>query len=341
MFFRNYALIKNVVFIIVAILFLKFVTMISAIAMMFFASYVLACSLSPLLDLLCVKKIKRPLAVSIVLVFMTILLVVFFIPVLVIAGKQINAFINILPEQIESLKTYIMNTSILGKNIIDMIDIPSFIQPISNFTTKLLDQSINFTIGLTSAVVYLLTMVIAIYYFLVDKKLIRKTFLMLFPKHMKKKADKIVETISQKIGGYIVAQGVTVLSVGLMFMLCLLILHVDYAVLLGLITAVLDIIPVIGPMVALIICLVMCYQMGPIILGLIILSFMLSAWVENNFVRPYVFGKFMDVHPLLIFFSIFVTAKFLGVVGVIFAPAIAASACVIIDELYIKMINNE
>ena len=67
----------------------------------------------------------------------------------------------------------------------------------------------------------------------------------------------------------------------------------------------------------------------------------MAQWVENNFVRPYVFGKFMDVHPLIIFFSIFVTAKFLGIIGVVFAPAIAATACVILDELYIKPINNE
>ena len=48
----------------------------------------------------------------------------------------------------------------------------------------------------------------------------------------------------------------------------------------------------------------------------------------------------MDLHPLIIFFSIFVTAKFLGAVGVIFAPAIAATVCVLLDELYIKPINK-
>ena len=85
----------------------------------------------------------------------------------------------------------------------------------------------------------------------------------------------------------------------------------------------------------------MCYQIAPVTLALMIASFFLAQWVENNFVRPYVFGKFMDVHPLIIFFSIFVTAKFLGIIGVVFAPAIAATACVILDELYIKPINNE
>jgi predicted PurR-regulated permease PerM len=47
------------------------------------------------------------------------------------------------------------------------------------------------------------------------------------------------------------------------------------------------------------------------------------------------------LHPLIILFALFVTAKFLGVIGVIFAPAIAATIAVLVDELYIKPINRE
>ncbi len=340
MFFKNYITAKNIIFFIVAILFIKFLSMISGIAMMFFASYVLACSLNPLVDILA-RKMKRSFAATIVVSGMVAISIAFFLPIIVIASKQINSFIQILPGHIESLKSFIFNKQILGQKIVEMIDIPSFIQPVSDFTTNLVNQSINATISVASALVYLLTMCIIIYYFIVDKKSIRRTFLLLFPKPMKKKADRIVETISQKIGGYIVATGVTMLSLGIVFTICLMLLKVDYAVLLGLIATILDIVPIIGPAIALIICFVMCYQMGPLVLILMTLAFFFAQWVENNFVRPYVFGKFLDIHPLLVFFSLFVTAKFLGVIGVIFAPALAATACVIIEELYIKPINNE
>lgn len=340
MFFKNYLTVKNIIFFVVAILFVKFLTMISAIAMMFFASYVLACSLNPLVELL-TKRMKRPMAASIVITGMILIFSLFFIPVIVIASEQINSLIQVLPAHIANLKAFILNKTILGQKIVDMIDIPSFIQPVSDFTTSLVNQSITVTIGIASSLIYILTMCIIMYYFIVDKRIIRRAFLTLFPKQMKRKADRIAETISKKIGGYIVAQGVTMLSVGIVFTICLLLLKVDYAVLLGLIATVLDIIPVIGPAIALIICIVMCYQIAPVTLALMIASFFLAQWVENNFVRPYVFGKFMDVHPLVIFFSIFVTAKFLGIIGVVFAPAIAATACVILDELYIKPINNE
>ena len=79
--------------------------------------------------------------------------------------------------------------------------------------------------------------------------------------------------------------------------------------------------------------------MGGLTLLLIIVIFAIAQIAENNLVRPYIFGKFLDLHPLIIFLALFITAQYLGVVGVIFAPAIAATVCVLIDELYIKNIN--
>ncbi len=52
------------------------------------------------------------------------------------------------------------------------------------------------------------------------------------------------------------AQIVTMTSVGVIMTIGLLLIGVDYAVLLGLIGAILDIVPVVGPAIALIICLV-------------------------------------------------------------------------------------
>ena len=109
-------------------------------------------------------------------------------------------------------------------------------------------------------------------------------------------------------------------SVGLIMTVGLLILGVDYALLLGLITAILDIIPVFGPAVALLVCLIVSYKSGAGVLALITFVFVIAQLVENNFVRPYVFGKFLDLHPLIIYMFLFITAKYLGIIGVVFAP---------------------
>jgi predicted PurR-regulated permease PerM len=116
-------------------------------------------------------------------------------------------------------------------------------------------------------------------------------------------------------------------------------LGVNYALILGLITAIFDLVPIIGPAVAFVIILLAVSKLGALKIGLAILIFAFAQWAENNLIRPYVFGKLLNIHPLIIFFFILVTAQFLGIVGLIFAPAIAATVCVLVEELYIKNIN--
>ena len=97
--------------------------------------------------------------------------------------------------------------------------------------------------------------------------------------------------------------------------------------------------PIAGPTVALIIILIAVCKLGALKICLVILLFFFAQWAENNLVRPYVFGKLLNLHPLIIYFFLLVTAQYLGIIGLIFAPAIAATFCVLLEELYIKNVN--
>ena len=339
MFGKNSITVKNIIFLIMVIILIKFLSKITTTVMLFFIAYVFACSLNPLVDKFS-TKMKRPLAAGIVMGGISIILFAVFLPLGIVAVKQIEHFLIYMPDQIEAIKEFILYKQFMGQNLLSMIDLPSVVEPVSNFTKELLNQSVTITLNFASALIYVLAMFIIMYYFIVDKELIEKGFMLLFPEHIKKKANKIMTTISEKIGNYIVAQIAVITGVGICVMIPLLIMKIDCAILLGFLSAILDLIPIIGPTIAGIICVLMCYHYGPVILGLVIFFFLFAQWIENNFVRPYVFGKFMDLHPLIIFFALFVTAKFLGPIGVVFAPAIAATIAVLVDELYIKPINR-
>ena len=93
-------------------------------------------------------------------------------------------------------------------------------------------------------------------------------------------------------------------------------------------------------MIALALCLIMAYQLGWIKIALVIFVFLLVQWSSNNLVKPVIFGKFLDLHPLLIILSLLLAAQFLGIWGVILAPAIASLIWILFDEVYIKTINK-
>lgn len=338
---KKYITAKNIIFFIIAILFIIFITKIKDIAILFFASYVIACSLNPIVDKLTEKKKKmsRSLASSLVLGGVLLISALFLVPLFIMGGHQIKSFLMLLPDHIATVKEFLVNTPILNKSILSQLDLGAVISSTSDVTTKFVNSSIDISMNFASAIVYFLAACIIIYYFMTDKEIVKKTYLSLFPKQLKEKADNIIEVISKKIGGYVLAQIVTIASVGIIMTIGLMILKVDYALILGVLNAILDLIPVIGPGIGLLITILIAYKMGPLTIALIILVFIIAQWAENNLVRPYIFGKFLDLHPLIIYFFLFVTAQYLGVVGVIFAPAIAATVCVLIEELYIKNIN--
>lgn len=336
---KEYISVKNIIVFALIIVALWFLSQVSNVIMLFFASYVIACSFNPMVNKL-EKKMKRSFAVALLLFALVLVLFILFIPV-IMSYEQVKVLFQHLPEHFLNLKNYLLNMSILGYKLTSLIDASSLFQHASEFVSDFVNRSITITIGVASALVNFFAFCLITYYFMLDEAHIKASIVKLFPKKEGKNVDEILETISKKIGGYVFAQVVTMAAVGFIFTIALMLMRVDYAVILGVITGVLDIVPVVGPLIAYVISIAVCWQMGiPVLIGITI-AFLFAQWAENNLLRPYIFSKFMDLHPLVIFFSLLVTAKFLGVIGVIFAPAIAATVCVLVDELYIKNINKD
>ena len=340
-FLSEYVGIKNFIFLVLAILFVIFIAQIKDIAILFFAAFVIACSLNPIVDKICekYKKISRSAASTFVLLGTLFIGFLFFIPIIITGGEQIASFINTFPERMIHAKSFLLTIPFLKNTNLENIDLGGLMSSATNVTSNIVDKSITFSKEVATFLVYFLAACIITYYFLTDKETVKKGCLSLFPSDLKHKADKIIEAISQKVGGYALAQIVTIASVGIIMTVGLLILRVDYALILGLILALFDLIPIAGPTVAFVIILIAVCKLGALKIGLVILLFFFAQWAENNLVRPYVFGKLLDIHPLIIYFFLLITAQYLGIIGLIFAPAIAATFCVLLEELYIKNIN--
>lgn len=334
-FFPKYLTAKNVIFFIMTILFIIFITKISDIAIMFFASYVIACSLNPVVDKL-EGKFKRCFASALVICGTLSLIILVLTPVIMLMGEEIKTFSTSFPKYFTNLYQFITGLPFIGKLGAFQLDWQGIISSAASYTSNFVNELINFGLNLGSAFVYLIVSLIIVYYFMADKILIKETYLRLFPKNMKEKAGNVLDIISKKIGGYIIALITTMLCVGIIMIVGLSIFKIKFAVFLGLLTGVLDIIPVVGPAIALVICLIVTLESGWGAIFAVLGVFAVAQLVENNFVRPYIFGKLMDVHPLMIFLFLFITAKYMGAAGVIFAPAIAATVCVLIQELYMK-----
>lgn len=337
--FKEHFTVKNVTFFILILIVLVCLYQIRVIALLFFASFVIACSLNPIVDFL-EKKMKRATAATLVLTGTLIISFAFFLPIIFIAIKQVQGLISILPEKVDLIQDFIFNHKFYGHKIPEIINIESIIKSSQPFATGLLNQSINLTLSFAQGILFFLGICMIVFYFMADKTIIKNGFISVFPPKLREKSSEVYDNISHKVGGYVIAQLLNMVAIGLLTAIGLSLIKVDYALLLGLITGVLDIIPLVGPTIALILCLIVANQMGLVGMALVVVVFITAQWLSNNLVRPVIFGKFLNLHPLIIIFALFVSAQFLGVWGVILAPAIASLICTLFDEVYLHTINK-
>ncbi len=330
---------KNIIFLISVIILLFLLPKITGILMLFFAAYVLACALNPYVIKLS-GKMNRTAAASVVILSSAAAVIALFVPIFFVAFKEIKTFILYFPQKLSQTTNFLLNASVYGYKLSDMFDLSSIIGSSGKVAQDVFNQSWNFTVGIFQLIMVIIALTMIVYYILIDKVYLKKKFIEFFPTDLKNKANHILTSISEKVGGYVRAQILSMVAVGVMISILLMILRVDYPILLGLIAGILDIIPILGPTIALAVILLVAYPFGIAKIILILAGFLLVQQLSNYVVRPVLFGKFMSLHPLMIFFSLFVTEQFLGFWGVILSPAIAATICVLIDELYISSINH-
>lgn len=329
---------KNILFSFFIILCLFFMFTNVDIAIMLFISLVFACSLNPIVDKL-EKKMPRALATLIVLFGALLILGILLAIIFMLGAYQVSELIKEYPNYVKNLNDIIKGSALFKSIGITKIDIDGLTTSMASSARGIIDYILELISGMGSSFVYCLTGLIFLFFFMQDKSNIKETVLMYFPENIKTRAEEIIDNISSKMGGYVFAQTLAVLSVFVVNAVGLIIFNNPYAISIAIITAIFDIIPVIGPGIAIVISLIAVYQFGlkTVLITLAVLC--VAQLIENNLVRPYAFSKLMNLHPTIIFLSLILGGKYFGFIGVLFGPAMAATICVLLDELYLKSLK--
>ncbi len=339
MFLRSKFDIKYILFFGVVIFTLWMILQIRETAMLFFGAFVVSCSLNPIVDKLS-QKMPRAAATTIMLIVMTMLIIGVLLPVGITAVREIKTLLMMIPQSWNNISNWLHTTQIMGYKLSSIINTDSINIDSGMIAGNILGKSYVITMGIIDAITIIFSIIMIVFYLVYEKEVINKNALKLFPPKMKKRASEIMSAIEIKVGGYIFAQVLSMSTVAFFTVAGLMICKVEYALLLGIIAGILDIIPIVGPTIALLLGIIASLSKGWIWIFPTIAVYMIAQWISNQLVRPIVFGKFMQLHPLIVLFSFFIAAQFLGVWGVILAPAIAATIVTLFDELYIKTINT-
>lgn len=124
------------------------------------------------------------------------------------------------------------------------------------------------------------------------------------------------------------------LFVGFITMILLLILGVDFAVIIGLITCVADIIPYVGPFIAFIPAVLFAALDSTMKAVWVGIFFVIIQWAENNLLGPKILGSKTGIHPLVVLLSIVVGGGMFGFAGMILSVPFV-SICLILKDFFL------
>ncbi|MFH1462091.1 MAG: AI-2E family transporter, partial [bacterium] len=152
-----------------------------------------------------------------------------------------------------------------------------------------------------------------------EEKGVEKVIGLFFPKRYEAYALSLWERSQTKVAGWFGSRILTSLFVGLAVFATLSLFNVKYGLTLALLSAVLDFIPLLGPIIAGIIAFVFVALDSWMKALFVLIAFFLIQQIEGNILSPILTRKFVGLPPVLVLLSLAIGAQLLGLLGAVLA----------------------
>jgi predicted PurR-regulated permease PerM len=201
----------------------------------------------------------------------------------------------------------------------------------------------DMAVSTMTLLMYGLSIFVVSFYFLLDGNRMQASIIKLFPRRHEQWLQDLALEIDKSLQAFFRGQIVLGLGFGALMVIVFTYFGVHYALLLGLILGVWEVIPVIGPPIGFIPAMISVGIHGmdnvhlnvPTQLLLIFIVFQGLQWLKDNIVAPRYIGNVIGLHPVVIFIAIMVGAKIDGMLGIIFALPAACAINVLINHLHV------
>jgi predicted PurR-regulated permease PerM len=297
-------------------------------------SLFLALALNPAVEWLQRHGIKRrgsAAAITYVLALAFLVGIGFtFVPTLV---NQVNDFVQKLPDYVHDITHGRGRLGFLETKYHIQQRIESAVK--KGGATKVLGLSgvaVSVAKGVITIVLATVTILFMTFFMLLEGPAWVERFYGLLPERSRPRWRKVGHDIYRTVGGYVTGNLLISLIAGGLTTVVLLIMGVPYAVALGLIVAILDLIPLAGATIAAILIGIVAF-LHSIPAGIVVVVFfVVYQQVENHLLQPVIYGRTVQLSPLAVLVSILIGAELAGILGALAAIPVAGSIQVLIVD---------
>ncbi len=279
----------------------------------------IATAIDPIVTFMC-KKMYRIQAIILVYLALLVIAIVIGWLILPTVFTQLQQFVANAPNYLDSARTWIdQNTYLDPTTVIDWLGGQVGTMGASIVTVPM-------TI-VTFVAEFLFTIFISIYW-LISMPRLRAFTLSLFPSGIRDRADGVVAGMGQAMGGYLRGSVIDGIILGILKFAGLFLIGVPYAAVLALLTAVLELLPTIGVLIAGALAVLVALTVSPTMALIVLLFEVVLQQLEGNILLPIIMKSQAEIPPLLGIFAVVAGAFIGGLLGAIVAIPLAAALMV-------------
>ncbi len=297
---------KTIIFFTVFLLSLWIIYLILDIILLVFVAFIFMSALAPIVSRLTTWRIPRPLAIF--LTFIVVFGILF--GLLAVGFTPIITQTSNLTERLSSVVAALTRANYIDQNLIQ------------NEITSLSHQVLGLTLSAFQNFVSFVSVIVITFYLLLDREHIESRVASLFAGN-KAKAERLIGLIEEKLGHWMRGQLFLSLAVGVSIYAGLMLLGVEYALPLAIIAGILEVVPVIGPIVSAIPAILVALIASPVLAVLVTGLFLVIQQAESHILVPQIMKRAVGLNPLLVIISIAVGSRLLGISGALLAVPIA------------------
>ena len=278
------------------------------------------------------KRTPKPFAIILGFVITLVINASVIILLIPLFAGQFKTFVELLPQYIDSARTFINDKASnipLINSIFDKFDLNT------TLLQKITDGFSEFSpsVILSFAASSLLTPVL-MFYILLGRDDLKTVSLFFIPQRIRTQTLLTFREINRQLRDYVTGQFIIVTIVSFIMALALAVFRFDYWLILGIIMGIFNIIPYIGPILGSIPIIFVAATQGFNRIWLALILIVAVQQIDNLFVHPYVISSSLQIHPAVVLLCVTAGSSIGSLPGMVLAIPIFIILRILVKEFY-------
>ncbi len=293
-----------------------------------------------------VKKGRRLTSVIIVYILTASIIFVLFKFIIPSVSTSVTDLTNNIPNYYNSSMDYFNNLK--EDNVLYKFHIGDYLKSLQEIDLegKIIDwvnienitQSLKGIVGVTNVIFDLFVTIVVSFYLLLERTEIKGFLVKLADVTLSSKTNQTLSNYYQKTNGiffnFITSQLLDAFVVGIITSVAMSIMHVKYAVLLGFLIGLFNIIPYFGAIAAVIIAVIITIFTGGVTQAIwLAVVVVILQQIDANIINPRILGASLNLSPILVIFAVTVGGHYFGVLGMFLGVPVMALIKLIVNDL--------